>query len=69
MFKKYDEYKENMYKPQAELEAKMFGLETRMKEEESERSSEYIFLKDTMKRLVYTLENYEIKQASFNNKE
>ena len=54
-------------KPLAEANAKIFALDAKLKEEEAERSTEYTFLKDTLRRLVYTMEHQDkLGQISLN---
>jgi predicted Ser/Thr protein kinase len=53
---KYSEWSKLLIEPHSLSEARLFALETRIHEEEEMRIKEYDFLRDTIKKLLYSLE-------------
>jgi hypothetical protein len=53
---KYSEWSKLLIEPTTVNEARLFALETRVHEEEDMRIKEYDFLRDLMRKLLYSLE-------------
>ena len=53
---KYSEWSKLLIEPTTINEARLFSLETRVHEEEDMRIKEYDFLRDLMRKLLYSLE-------------
>jgi len=53
---KYSDWSKLLIEPTTINEARLFALETRVNEEEDMRIKEYDFLRDLMRKLLYSLE-------------
>ena len=53
---KYSDWSKLLIEPTTINEARLFSLETRVHEEEDMRIKEYDFLRDLMRKLLYSLE-------------
>jgi len=53
---KYEEWSKVLIEPSSLNDARLFALETRLHEEEDVRVKEYEYLRDLMKKLVFSLE-------------
>ena len=58
---KYQDWSKVLIEPASMNDARLFSIESRMHEEEEIRIREYEFLRDLMKKLLYTLEQTNIK--------
>ena len=57
---KYAEWQRIVIEPQSMNDARLFSAESRINEEEEMRIKEFDFLRDLMKKLVYSLEQISI---------
>lgn len=57
---KYQDWSKVLIEPASLNDARLFSLESRMHEEEEIRIKEYEFLRDLMKKLLYSLEQSNI---------
>ena len=57
---KYSEWQRIVIEPQSMNDARLFSVESRISEEEEMRIKEFDFLRDLMKKLVYSLEQISI---------
>lgn len=57
---KYADWSKVLIEPQSLNDARLFALETRMHEEEDIRIKEYDYMRDLMKKLIYSLEQKNI---------
>jgi hypothetical protein len=58
---KYSDWSKLLIEPTTVNEARLFALETRVHEEEDMRIKEYDFLRDLMRKLLYSLEQSSIE--------
>ena len=68
MQKKYQNWNKVLIEPQSFNDARLFALEARMHKEEEVRVGEYDYLRDTLKKLVYSLEQ-DLKVPKVNKSE
>jgi len=54
--KKYDSWSKVLIEPQSLNDARLFALETRIHKEEEVRVGEYNYMRDMLKKLVYSME-------------
>ena len=54
---------EMLIKPQELNQARLFSIETRIKENEGNKMREFDFVKETMKKLIYAIEQQQISTA------
>lgn len=59
---KYQDWSKVLIEPASLNDARLFALESRMHEEEEIRIKEYEFVRDVMKKLIYSLEKTNISQ-------
>ena len=59
---KYQDWSKVLIEPASLNDARLFSLESRMHEEEEIRIREYEFMRDLMKKLIYSLEQSNIEQ-------
>ena len=59
---KYQDWSKVLIEPASLNDARLFSLESRMHEEEEIRIREYEFVRDLMKKLIYSLEQSNIEQ-------
>ena len=66
---KYQDWSKVLIEPASMNDARLFSIESRMHEEEEIRIREYEFLRDLMKKLLYTLEqsNIKVMEEGLNN--
>ena len=57
---KYQDWSKVLIEPASLNDARLFSLESRMHEEEEIRIREYEFVRDLMKKLIYSLEQSNI---------
>ena len=57
---KYKDWSKVLIEPQTMNDARVFALESRMESEEEVRVTEVEFMKDLMRKLVYSLEQLSI---------
>jgi hypothetical protein len=60
MNQKYLDWSKILIEPQSLNDARLYALETRMHEEEDIRIKEYEYLRDLMKKLIYSLEQKNV---------
>jgi len=58
---KYSDWSKLLIEPTTINEARLFALETRVHEEEDMRIQEYDFLRDLMRKLLYSLEQSNLE--------
>jgi hypothetical protein len=58
---KYQDWSKVLIEPASLNDARLFSLESRMHEEEEIRIREYEFVRDLMKKLIYSLEQSNIE--------
>lgn len=63
---KYADWSKVLIEPQSLNDARLFALETRMHEEEDIRIKEYDYMRDLMKKLIYSLEQKNIQTIEMN---
>lgn len=61
--KTIEEFAKLLVKPQEVNQARLFAIETRMKETEDFRLKEISFIKDVFKKLIFALEQTEISST------
>ena len=61
MENKYSEWSKLLIEPTTLNQARLFSVETRIQEEEEMRIKEYDYIKDLMKKLLYSLEQGNIE--------
>lgn len=61
---KCDDWVKNIIKPQEMNSARLFALETRMNEEENLRFRDITFVKDTIKKFIFAIEQSSISRQS-----
>lgn len=54
--KKYDSWSKVLIEPQSLNDARLYALETRIHKEEEVRVEEYNYMRDMLKKLVYSME-------------
>lgn len=59
---KYNDWSKVLIEPTSLNDARLFSLESRVHEEEEIRIKEYEFLRDLMKKLIYSFEQSNIQQ-------
>lgn len=59
---KYTDWSKVLIEPQSLNDARLFAIETRCQEEEDVRIKEYNFLRDLVKKLIYSLEQKDLDQ-------
>lgn len=59
---KYQDWSKVLIEPASLNDARLFALESRIHEEEEIRIREYEFVRDLMKKLIYSLEKTNISQ-------
>ncbi len=64
---KYQDWSKVLVEPASLNDARLFALESRIHEEEEIRITEYDYIKDFIKKLIYSLEQYSLAQID-NNK-
>ena len=64
---KYQDWSKVLVEPASLNDARLFALESRIHEEEEMRITEYDYIKDFIKKLIYSLEQYSLAQID-NNK-
>ena len=57
---KYKDWSKVLIEPATMNDARVFALESRMQEEEELRIKEFDFMKDLMRKLVYSLEQLSV---------
>ena len=57
---KYQDWSRILIEPASMNDARLFSLESRMHEEEEIRIKEYEFLRDLLKKLIYSLEKNSV---------
>ena len=57
---KYNDWSKVLIEPTSLNDARLFSLESRIHEEEEIRIKEYEFIRDAMKKLIYSLEKTNI---------
>ena len=62
VLEKYDDWSKVLIEPASLNDARLFSLESRMHEEEEIRIKEYEFIRETIKKLIYSLEKTNISQ-------
>ena len=65
----YEEFFTNVIKPQQVGEARIYAIETRLKEEEDYRILENSHLKDVMKKLIFAIEQANLVSKDLNSNE
>ena len=60
VMKKYEDWSKVLIEPSTLNEARLFSVESRIHEEEEMRVKEYQFIRDTFKKLLYSLEQSQI---------
>jgi hypothetical protein len=60
VIEKYNDWSKVLIEPTSLNDARLFSLETRMHEEEEIRIKEYEFMRDALKKLIFTLEKTNI---------
>lgn len=63
---KYADWSKILIEPQSLNDARLYALETRMHEEEEIRIKEYEYVRDLMKKLIFSLEQTNIQQIEIN---
>jgi hypothetical protein len=59
---KYQDWSKVLIEPATMNDARLFSLESRMHEEEEIRIKEYEFVRDLLKKLIYSLEKTSVSQ-------
>jgi hypothetical protein len=59
---KYQDWSKVLIEPATMNDARLFSLESRMHEEEEIRIKEYEFVRDLLKKLIYSLEKNNVSQ-------
>lgn len=57
---KYQDWSKVLVEPASLNDARLFALESRIHEEEEIRITEYDYIKDFIKKLIYSLEQYSL---------
>jgi hypothetical protein len=60
MEKKYKEWSKLLLEPTALNDARLYSMETRIESEEEARIQEYDFIKNLIKKIVYSLEQLSV---------
>ena len=60
---KYQDWSKVLIEPSSLNDARLYSLESRIHEEEEMRLKEFDFLKDLVKKLIYSLEEQSVNQV------
>lgn len=64
---KYNDWSRVLIEPMSVNDARLFSLESRLFEEEEMRVKEYEYLRDMMKKLLYSLEQVNMQNLDSKN--
>lgn len=67
LMNKYNDWSRVLIEPMSVNDARLFSLESRLFEEEEMRVKEYEYLRDMMKKLLYSLEQVNMQNLDSKN--